>query len=624
MKTRFTLLFFIISICVQLVFAQSNLTVQTAHGSVEGFLQNEVRTFLGIPYAKPPVGSLRWQVPQSPAGWDTTLLAQKFAPACPQKNFIQGQSPDSAKVVGNEDCLYLNVWTPSTTGARAVMVFIHGGGNQQGSASPLPDEFFIYDGKLLAERGDVVVVTLNYRLGPFGYLVHPAISAEQGMPYAGNYGILDQILALKWVKDNIAQFGGDPNRVMIFGESAGAVNVSLHLISPLSEGLFARALIESGSPIPRVAAEVEADGIQFANQFGCTGSYEAQLACLRAKPADSITATLSSPLENGLVKLGWDPIIDGHVIPDEPFKLIQRGDFNQVPVVLGSNADEMSLSTPPIVTPNQVRLLFDVYVPESFEAEGLTLYPPGSTNLQARQSYVQATTDAQFTAPARRLARAIANSQSEPVYRYFFSHALSGASGAYLGAFHGNELAFIFQTIENSPYAQNTGLTISDRAVAKWCLEYWTQFAKNGNPNGIGLPNWVEYDAATDDYLEIKADPTTGQGLRTQKSDYWDRVRNSLTTDVEDIGITPHAPFEAKILPIGNGNFQLALVTSETAPVNITLYNTFGQAVSHVQNGQLSQGEHTFGIVNQAATKGIYWCRIQVGSTIRTLPIHCF
>ncbi len=624
MKTRFTFFFFAFSIWVQLLLAQSNVMVQTNHGAVEGFLQDEIRTFLGIPYAKPPVGDLRWREPQSPVGWDTTLLAQQFAPVCPQKNFIQGRSPDSAKTVGNEDCLYLNVWTPSTTGSKAVMVFIHGGGNQQGSASPLPDEFFIYDGKLLAERGDVVVVTLNYRLGSFGYLVHPAMSAEQGVPYAGNYGILDQILALKWVKDNIAQFGGDPNQVMIFGESAGAVNVSLHLISPLSEGLFAGALIQSGSPIPRAAADAEADGIEFVNQFGCTGSYEAQLACLRAIPADSITATLSSPLENGLVKLGWDPIIDGRIIPDEPFKLIERGDFNQVPVVLGSNADEMSLSSPPVVTPNQVRFLFDVYVPEAFEAEGLTLYPPGSTNLQARESYVQATTDAQFTAPARRLARAITNNQNEPVYRYFFSHALSGAGGAYLGAFHGNELAFIFQTIENSPYAQNTGLTLGDRAVAKWCLEYWTQFAKSGNPNKNGLPNWTAYATATDDYLEIKADPTSGQGLRTQKSDYWDRVRNSLTTDVEDVISTPNVPFEAKILPIGNGNFHVALTMSATAPVHITLFNTLGQVVAQIQKGQLSKGEHTFEIVNRAATKGIYWCRIQLGSTIRTLPLQCF
>jgi para-nitrobenzyl esterase len=408
------------------------------------------------------------------------------------------------------------------------MVFIHGGGNQQGSASPLAGEFFIYDGKLLAARGDVVVVTLNYRLGPLGYLVHPAISQEQGVPYAGNYGILDQILALKWVKDNITQFGGDPNRVMLFGESAGAVNVSLHLVSPLSQGLFSRALIESGAPIPRIAADASADGIEFAQQFGCTGAYEAQLACLRALPADRITATLSSPLENGLVKLGWDPIIDGYVIPDEPFKLIQRGDFNKVPLVVGSNADEMSLSTPPIVTPNQVRLLFDVYVPEAFEAEGLTLYPPGNTNLQARQSYVQATTDAQFTAPTRRLASAISTNQSEPVYRYFFSHALSGASGIFLGAAHGIELPFVFQTIESSPYSQSNGLTVNDHAVAKWCLEYWTQLAKDGDPNGNGLPKWNVYNATTDDYLELKGDPTSGLGLRTQKSDYWDRVRNGL------------------------------------------------------------------------------------------------
>ncbi|MBK7970248.1 MAG: carboxylesterase family protein [Bacteroidetes bacterium] len=220
--------------------------VNTQFGQVQGSLNGTVNQFLGIPFAKPPVDSLRWKAPLNPNPWSGVLVTNNFAPECPQKKFNHGSTADT--IIGNEDCLYLNIWSPQLTGSLPVMVFIHGGGNQQGSAGEVNGGTQMYFGKNMSERGNVIVVTIQYRLGPLGFLVHPGLEPENPNNVSGNYAVLDQILALNWIQNNIAAFGGDPSRVMIFGESAGGLNVGNLLTSPLATGLF-RELPSSRQPL---------------------------------------------------------------------------------------------------------------------------------------------------------------------------------------------------------------------------------------------------------------------------------------------------------------------------------------------------------------------------------------
>ena len=233
--------------------------VTISSGQIQGQMNGNIYEFLGIPFATPPVGDMRWKAPVEPDDWTEILNTTDFSPVCPQKKYEQGDT--TATMEGDEDCLYLNVWSPQLdAGDLPVMVFIHGGGNQQGGASQETGGTVMYDGKNLAERGNVVVVTIQYRLGPLGFLVHPGLDAENEEGISGNYGILDQILALKWVQKNISLFGGDPDKVMIFGESAGGVDVGDLLVSPLAAGLFSRAVIQSAAPVVSLYSDAKSHG----------------------------------------------------------------------------------------------------------------------------------------------------------------------------------------------------------------------------------------------------------------------------------------------------------------------------------------------------------------------------
>ena len=246
-------------------------------GKIQGQLNGNVYEFLGIPFAHPPVEGLRWKAPVFPGAWEGIKNTTEFAPLCPQKTFEQGDT--TATIQGDEDCLYLNIWTPTLDDNELpVMVFIHGGGNQQGGASQKVAGIYLYEGKNLAERGDVVVVTIQYRLGPLGFLVHPGLESESENGVSGNYAILDQILALKWVQNNISKFGGNPSNVTIFGESAGGVDVGDLLVSPLAEGLFHRAIIQSAVPVVDEYSNAKNEGIDFVNQFISSGTDEEKIA----------------------------------------------------------------------------------------------------------------------------------------------------------------------------------------------------------------------------------------------------------------------------------------------------------------------------------------------------------
>lgn len=504
----------------------SQYQVNTQFGAVQGAKNGNVVQFLGIPFAKPPVDSLRWKPTQAPDVWLNVLQTTTFKPACAQKEY--SQTDTVGKLKGSEDCLYLNVWTPQLDNAkRAVMVFIHGGGNQQGSASDSAANTALYFGKNVAERSDVVVVTIQYRLGALGYLVHPGLEAESASGKSGNYAVLDQIMALKWVKNNIELFGGDSSNITVFGESAGGVNTGNLMLTPLAKGLFHKAGIQSAVANMALYSDGKSKGIDFVNSYaGATGTDAQKIAFLRTLPADSIAVNNGpSPLLGGVLQQNFQPVLDGVIFTKLPTIAYESGDFNKMPLLIGSNEDEMSLSAPLVVTPAMVTALVNSRVPLSYRSKVLALYPPGSNNTQARESYVAILTDAQFTASVRRAARCISLNQQEPVWRYFFTYSYTLPQLAPYGAYHGAELFYVFNTLENSSFAIGNLFKPSDDSLQKVCRNYWTNFAKTGNPNATGLVNWVQYNAADDCNLELKATPFASLcNIRQEKLDLWDEM----------------------------------------------------------------------------------------------------
>ncbi len=498
--------------------------VTTEFGQIQGSNNGAIKQFLGVPFAKPPVDELRWKAPENPDSWAGILNTTDFSPVCPQKKFEQGGTGDT--IIGEEDCLYLNVWTPAIgVGTRPIMVFIHGGGNQQGSASEENGGAQMFFGKNISERGDAVVITIQYRLGPLGFLVHPGLDEESPTGTSGNYAVLDQILALKWVKHNGHLFGGDTTKVMIFGESAGGINVGNLMSTSLANGLFDRACIQSAAPTVAQYSVVQSGGVDFVDTYISTGTNAQKITHMRNVSSDSIVMNETSPLAGGAVQLAWQPTIDNVVFTQTPQQQFESGTFNHVPLIIGSNSEESSLSAPQTVTPGMVTLLKNSVIPAPMMAEGNVLYPSGSNNTEARESYVGILTDGQFTATTRRTARCISSNQTEPVYRYFFTHKHTVSMLEALGSYHGMELFYVFNTWEDATLGSGPFFAEEDDSVQQNMLHYWVNFARNGDPNGAGLVNWPTYESVSDCYLEIKATPNGTQcGLRTDKSDFWDEA----------------------------------------------------------------------------------------------------
>ncbi|MFO0749334.1 MAG: carboxylesterase family protein [Myxococcota bacterium] len=502
--------------------------VVTDRGAVRGTIVDGVAAFLGVPYAAPPVGPLRWRPPEEVACWDGVRAATDWASACIQKDFELGQA--DAAVVGSEDCLYLNVWAPTAAApasrGRPVMVFIHGGGNVSGAAATTTFNLKLYDGHDLAAKEDVVVVTLDYRLGPFGFLALPALSAESERHVSGNQGLLDQIAALAWVQRNIAAFGGDPDRVLLFGESAGAVDTLALLVSPLAAHLFGRALMQSGGVQAKPLAAREAEGTAYLDAVGCGDAADA-LACLDGLALDALVAPVTNPFSGGIAGGGgFGPSIDGWVLPEAPLDAIAAGHHNHVPFLIGANADETMITVPEgSVTPAKVTAALSAFG-EPYASQLLALYPPGTTPAEARASWVRATTDGQFVCGARRIARAVRAAQSEPVWRYFFSHTAAPNAGGKNGSFHGLELFYVFGAVER--LFGGAVARPSDEALSAAMMGYWARFAAGGDPNGAGAVAWPAYVGASDDTLELADPPVARAGVRTDACDVWDALSASL------------------------------------------------------------------------------------------------
>jgi para-nitrobenzyl esterase len=459
-------------------------------GLVSGVAGEGVRIYRGIPFAAPPVGPLRWRAPQPVAPWAGVRACTAFGSWCPQP------SPLLEKVVGaqSEDCLYLNVWTPAATAAERlpVMVWIHGGGLTTGSgASPN------YEGSMLAREG-MVVVTINYRLGPFGFFAHPLFSRESPHGVSGNYGLLDQIAALQWVQRNIAAFGGDPGCVTIFGESAGALSVAHLLATPLAAGLFHRAICESGASLGNerdlrrkvgIKEPMEAVGERIAQQLGCATAAD-PLAALRAKSAEELLAA-ADPAQglfgNG-TKFGF--VADGWVFPHEPAELLAAGAVARVPVLLGTNADEgtIFLRQLPPVRATGYRLLVRRLFGEDADA-ALRLFP-APTDAEVPDALNKLITVTAFVGPTRTVARGMA-AAGAPVFLYHFTRVPPHAGTQRTGACHGIEIPYIFGNPLLAARVSETDRTLS--AAMRAC---WIRFAKTGDPNGAGIPAWPRYTAA--------------------------------------------------------------------------------------------------------------------------------
>ena len=494
--------------------------VKTANGLINGEERDGIRSYKGLPFAAPPVGDLRWKPPQPVKPWEGVRDGTKFGAVCPQPKSILGQKQEQA----SEDCLFLNVWTAATNaGARLpVMVWIHGGGCTTGAGSQ-PS----YDGTALARAG-VVLVTINYRLGPFGYFAHPLLSKESPQGVSGNYGHLDQIAALQWVQKNIAAFGGDPHCVTIFGESAGAMSVCRLMVSPQAAGLFQRAIAERGGAYGRnkhlretrlLQPSMEAEGERLAKALGCDQA-EHPLAALRAKSADELLAA-SNPAQ-GLYGKGtkFGPIVDGWTIPDDPGALFDQGKQHDVPFMTGANADEgtLFLRQMPVQSAAGYKLTLRTLAGRHAD-EALRLLPcAGDDDVKA--AFTRFSTVTAFVAPARALVRAMEQKKT-PAFLYHFTRVSPGAKRLGLGATHGAEISYVFDTFR----AAGT-ITDKDRELSKVMQACWVQFAKTGNPNGAGLPKWPAYKAATDEHLEFGDEIRVGHGLYKETCDLLEQLKN--------------------------------------------------------------------------------------------------
>jgi para-nitrobenzyl esterase len=485
--------------------------VQTDSGPLAGAAAGGVVAFLGVPYAAPPLGALRWRPPQPPASWTAPRPATAVGPACPQ------QGPELTAPTGptSEDCLTLNVWTPALAPAAPlpVLVFIHGGGFRNGGTDrPL------YDGAALAAQAPAVVVTMNYRLGPLGFLAHPELSAEDAHGSSGNYGLLDQQAALRWVQRNVAAFGGDPAQVTLFGESAGAISACLHVTSPLAAGLFRRALGESG-PCVTVATPLhdqpgatrtsaEARGLAYAQAAGC-----ADVACLRGKSVAELLAAV--PPDQGLGFLGaFSPSVDGYVVAEPPAAALAAGRTNGIGAFIGGvNRDEATLFTRAITIADAAQYEAEVRALLPARADTLLALYPASAYATPKDAFDALVTDLVFVCPTRLQTRLLA-ARGTATYQYLWSKLTAFGRAAQLGVYHGSELPFIFGNL-----SATSGTGAAERALSAELVGYLGRYAVAGDPNGAGAPAWPARtaDAATDAYLEIDDTTVARSGLHDGK-----------------------------------------------------------------------------------------------------------
>ena len=487
--------------------ASSGPEVKTDAGKVKGKSDGSVRSFLGIPYAAPPVGNLRWKPPAPVAKWKGTRNATAFGSRCMQGAVFSDMVFRDPGI--SEDCLYLNVWTPAKGASEKlpVMVWIYGGGFVGGATSEPRQE-----GTNLAKRG-VVVVSMNYRLGVFGFFAHPDLAVESGRNSAGNYGLLDQLAALEWVKRNIAAFGGDPGNVTIFGESAGSFSVSALMASPLTKGLIHKAIGESGGAFSSTGLRFEPAAVVGPRhaKFGSESLGANTIAELRAVPAQKVLDAAMDASKGGAFRFG--PDVDGYFLPDSVPAIFAAGRQNDIPLLAGWNRDEGGLglgTDKEKPSAASIKALGD----KEFNGKGdefLKLYPADSDE-QAARSTADFAGDRFIAWGTWKWLEAQKATGKQPVYRYRFDQALPLDTKREPGsqsAFHSAEIEYVFGQIDWKSWVT---WRPEDRAVSEQMQKYWSNFARSGDPNGPGLPKWPTYDSASGwETLHFSADTAAHQ-----------------------------------------------------------------------------------------------------------------
>jgi para-nitrobenzyl esterase len=473
-------------------FAQQPAPVKTDNGLVQGTSENGLTVYRGIPFAAPPVGDLRWRAPQPAANWDGVRQATNFGPSP-----IQGSRTGPSM---SEDCLYLNVWTPAKSASDhiPVLVWIYGGGFSAGSTAD-----HNYSGEKLAGKG-VVLVSIAYRVGQLGFLAHPELSAETTNRVSGNYGLLDMIAGLQWVKKNIAAFGGDPDQVTIFGESAGGIAVSMLCASPQAKGLFQGAISQSGGSFGppstnnapgenmKTLADAERAGEAYAKSAGVSS-----LAELRKIAPDKLPSGRNAGSS-------W-PIVDGWVVPDDQYKLYTAGKFNDTPILVGYNSDEGASFSPPRSPENYITNVTARY--GKFADELIKAYPVGSNTVPktARDLARDSTFGWHTWTWARLQAK---TGKSKVFYYYFDQHPVYPESSprAGYGSSHGADVPYVFEHLNtNNAQIRQADLDISDAMST-----YWVNFAKRGDPNGEGVPAWPAFSDSNPQVMYFNQVPHTG------------------------------------------------------------------------------------------------------------------
>jgi len=485
--------------------------VKTTAGAVAGVATSDgaVISFKGIPYAAPPTGRLRWRAPQPAASWKGTLKADHFAASCiqgPNNEFLPWTKEFMYITPPSEDCLFLNIWTPKAARSAGlpVLVFIHGGAFTSGSGD-VP----VYDGEALARTG-MVIVTINYRLGVLGFLALPGLTAESEHHSSGNYGLLDQIAALQWVEQNIRAFGGNPARVAVAGQSAGAMSVADLLASPLAHGLFSAAIADSGiggRGVPmQTLAEAEKAGTAFA----------------AAKKAGSTDALRVLPASDFVVQgMRFAPIIDGWVLPENPMTLTtEQGRDNDVPVITGFQANDAALGGPRTTTADAFqKRARQVY--GSMADEFLKLYP-ASTDEEAKQSGIESGRD-RLRAGEYLWASQRAATHRSAVFIYYFDRAIPWPAHPEFGAFHTGEIPYAFGTLDklDRPWEP------VDHTVSRMMMTYWKDMSATGNPNGPSVPHWLSVSSSAPEVMRLGANSGPIQPADPAKFDLWKRYFES-------------------------------------------------------------------------------------------------
>ncbi len=501
------------------------IDVVTSYGTLRGTTANSVNSFLGVPYAQPPLGALRWRAPQPMLPWSGTRDASSNGPAC-----VQGGQP-TGSFVTSEDCLTLNIWAPATPGPHPVMVWLHGGAFLLGAGNE-PE----YDGSTLAREQDVVVIGVNYRLSFMGFLALPQLGAENGDGHSGNQGFYDQLAALQWVKQEISNFGGDPANVTLFGESAGAISSCLHLASPLSDGLFKRVVMESGNcrlmtAVPQ--AQAEQTGTAFLAKLGCSGDAQ-PLDCARGKTAQQLLDALNIPFNEYLkyppAQWAFNPniVIDGHFLTQPPMELLAAGAKPSVEVLIGTNKDEGTLFTEMVDhAPDAAGYLAELQAMYGTNAAALSILYPHGDYPSTGAAMAAVVGDAVMHCPGRELADLLSET-GHTVYEYDFVQPVAGlvdglmnlqrgTNTSDIGTFHSAEIPYVFG------FASVLGSldTADQQQTAHYMTQYWTDFARSGNPNGDGLPLWPAYSKAKPDYLELGGLFASKSAYRDTFCQYW-------------------------------------------------------------------------------------------------------